>query len=134
MMVTLYLLRHAKASSQTLLGPGFSAESYDALHAQGVEQARLLGASLAKRGRSFDRVVCGPMRRHIETFQLLRDAAPELDWPEVEPCETLREIALDALIQARLPELIQRVPTCRSIWDEVGREPAGTPVTEASPF
>ncbi|MBC9732508.1 histidine phosphatase family protein [Nocardioides marmotae] len=60
-MGVLILVRHGQAS--------FGAEDYDVLSATGHEQARLLGAHLARHGVKPDVVVRGDMRRHRETAE-----------------------------------------------------------------
>jgi broad specificity phosphatase PhoE len=53
------LVRHGQAS--------FGAADYDNLSPTGHEQSRVLGAALAARGLTPDRVVFGRMRRHAQT-------------------------------------------------------------------
>jgi broad specificity phosphatase PhoE len=53
------LVRHGQAS--------FGAADYDNLSPTGHEQSRVLGAALAARGITPDRVVVGRMRRHAQT-------------------------------------------------------------------
>jgi broad specificity phosphatase PhoE len=53
------LVRHGQAS--------FGAADYDNLSPTGHEQSRVLGAALAARGLTPDRVVVGRMRRHAQT-------------------------------------------------------------------
>jgi broad specificity phosphatase PhoE len=53
------LVRHGQAS--------FGAADYDNLSPTGHEQSRVLGAALAARGITPDRVVVGQMRRHAQT-------------------------------------------------------------------
>lgn len=60
-MGVLLLVRHGQAS--------FGADDYDVLSETGHEQARLLGAHLAKHGVTPDVVVRGDMRRHRETAE-----------------------------------------------------------------
>jgi broad specificity phosphatase PhoE len=61
------LVRHGQAS--------FGAADYDALSPLGFEQGRLLGAALAARRITVDRIVHGTMRRHRETAQTCASAA-----------------------------------------------------------
>lgn len=58
-MSSVLLVRHGQAS--------FGAADYDVLSPTGHEQSRALGAALAARGVTPDRVVVGEMRRHAET-------------------------------------------------------------------
>ncbi len=60
-MGQILLIRHAQAS--------FGSADYDRLSALGVEQARLLGAWIASRGRRIDLAVTGNLKRHRETAE-----------------------------------------------------------------
>jgi len=74
-MSELFLVRHAQAS--------FGTDDYDRLSELGHRQARWLGEYFRFRGFTFDRVICGEMRRHRETaegiFEGLGDAAQRVD-------------------------------------------------------
>jgi broad specificity phosphatase PhoE len=63
----LLLVRHGQAS--------FGAHDYDALSRAGLEQSRLLGASLTARGLVPTVVVSGGMRRHQGTAKVLLEGA-----------------------------------------------------------
>jgi broad specificity phosphatase PhoE len=67
-MGQILLVRHAQAS--------FGSADYDRLSALGVEQARLLGAWLASRGRRIDLTVTGKLKRHRQTAQACIAALP----------------------------------------------------------
>lgn len=73
-MGTIYLVRHGQAS--------FAAEDYDALSELGVRQATVLGEKL--RGRRFEHVVCGSMKRHAQTAAACLGVATTIDpgWNE----------------------------------------------------
>lgn len=74
-MGAIYLIRHGQAS--------FGAADYDQLSDTGLEQGRVLGASLHARVPAHDLVVCGGMRRHRETAeQCLRAMQREPHWEE----------------------------------------------------
>jgi broad specificity phosphatase PhoE len=60
-MGQILLVRHAQAS--------FGSADYDRLSALGVEQARLLGAWIARRGRRIDLTVTGNLKRHRQTAE-----------------------------------------------------------------
>jgi broad specificity phosphatase PhoE len=60
-MGQILLVRHAQAS--------FGSADYDRLSALGVEQARLLGAWIASRGRRVDLTVTGNLKRHRQTAE-----------------------------------------------------------------
>jgi broad specificity phosphatase PhoE len=70
-MGELVLIRHGQAS--------FGTDDYDRLSPLGFEQARWLGKYFAARGIGFQRVVCGTMRRHLETLQGI-DVGVEPEW------------------------------------------------------
>ena len=59
-MGTLYLVRHGQAS--------FGSDDYDRLSELGHRQSRRLGEYFADRGLRFDAVICGTLRRHVETL------------------------------------------------------------------
>jgi broad specificity phosphatase PhoE len=72
--------RHGQAS--------FGSDDYDRLSERGWEQSRRLGDWLSGHGERFDRVLCGGMRRHRETYEAIAAAyqargqslpAPEFD-------------------------------------------------------
>jgi broad specificity phosphatase PhoE len=74
-MPTVLLVRHGQAS--------FGGEDYDVLSEVGHRQAEIVAASLADRGYQADRLICGTLRRQIDTaaaFTAL--GAPDL---EIEP-------------------------------------------------
>ena len=83
-MSCVYLLRHGQAS--------FEADDYDALSGTGEQQAHRTGADLARRGITFNKVVCGGMQRHGQTLAQLQKgygaalpAAPvNPDWNEID--------------------------------------------------
>jgi len=56
------LVRHAQAS--------FGSADYDRLSDLGIEQAQLLGAWIASRGKRVDRMVSGGLRRHRDTAEI----------------------------------------------------------------
>lgn len=80
-MTLIRLIRHGQAS--------FGLSDYDQLSELGVEQARMLGRSLRRRAGEVDRVICGGMRRHLQTAEAVLEAMrldiePEIDvrWNE----------------------------------------------------
>ena len=62
-MAELYLVRHGQAS--------FGAANYDQLSERGVQQSVWLGEYFAQRNLSFDRVICGTLRRHEQTVEAI---------------------------------------------------------------
>jgi len=65
-MGVILLVRHGQAS--------FGANDYDQLSPLGMEQARMLGASLRSRVAALGSVVTGSMRRHRQTAELCLEA------------------------------------------------------------
>ena len=76
-MGTVHLVRHGQAS--------FGADDYDQLSALGVRQCVRLGEYFRQRGRRFDAVLTGRLKRHAQSLagiaQGLPDAPPPLVWP-----------------------------------------------------
>ena len=72
-MGTLYLVRHGQAS--------FGAEDYDQLSDLGRRQCLRLGEYFRSRGRRFDAVLTGTLRRQVQSYAAiaagLQDGAPE---------------------------------------------------------
>ncbi len=60
-MSILHLVRHGQAS--------FGADDYDNLSPTGIQQSIELGKALAKQQSTFDYVIVGPHRRHMQTFE-----------------------------------------------------------------
>ncbi len=121
----LHLIRHGKATTQHLSKPteeGSLAPSgdYDALHSLGVEQAALLGAVLAERGQTFERVFCGPLQRQLSTLShMRRGALPHgVQWPAESVRADLREIGLDTLFTQELPRFIEQNASVAALWAE----------------
>ena len=89
-MGTLCLVRHGQAS--------FGSEDYDRLSATGVRQCELLGAYLHARGRCFEAVLRGSLRRHQQSLAAIASALPglppEIEWPG------LNEYDGEALVRA----------------------------------
>lgn len=103
-MSTLLLIRHGQASLR--------AADYDVLSELGVLQSQRLGEHLAERGRGFDRLLCGPLRRQRDTAEHLRAAAAArgliLPVPEVIP--GLDEMPALELLSAHAPAHAARDP------------------------
>ena len=76
-MGTLYLVRHGQAS--------FGADDYDNLCDLGARQSRRLGEYFAGNGLHFDAAIHGTLRRHLQTFDGIRDGLGRplqaLAWP-----------------------------------------------------
>lgn len=92
-MGALTLVRHGQAA--------FGTDDYDRLTELGWQQARWLGEHFAERGRGFDRVYTGTLRRHRETWQGIAETAGYAQAPEVRP--GLNEYQAELLLAAHLP-------------------------------
>jgi len=87
-MQELYLIRHGQAGLRS---------DYDRLSELGIEQARMLGEWLRAQGIKFDAVVCGGLRRQIETAAAMGlEAQVEAQWNEFD---------LDAVYACIAPQL-----------------------------
>lgn len=84
-MSKLYLIRHAQAS--------FLAADYDNLSDHGHRQSTALGDYYAKKGLLFDKVYVGPLKRHHQTYQRVKEAyeAINLPFPSAIEFEELKE-------------------------------------------
>jgi broad specificity phosphatase PhoE len=89
-MGTLYLVRHGQAS--------FGSDDYDRLSELGTRQCAALGAHLQARGRHFQAVLRGSLRRHQQSLDAIASALPglpaALEWPG------LNEYDSEALVRA----------------------------------
>lgn len=88
-MGTLYLVRHGQAS--------FGADDYDRLSALGWRQGLRLGEYFKARGLAFDAVLTGTLRRHVETWNAIReggglDVEPQV-WPGLDEYDSHAVIA-----------------------------------------
>jgi broad specificity phosphatase PhoE len=138
-----YLVRHGKATTAAALrrdtdaiADGETPIHYDELHPVGMRQAQRLGAHLARVGQRFDHVFCGPMRRHRTTLELMRSAAADrgIHWPKARELESVREVALDALVREHLPRLVEEDDDKRRLWSAVREGAEHAPMHEAAPF
>ncbi|PUB17611.1 histidine phosphatase family protein [Yoonia sediminilitoris] len=73
-MGEIILVRHGQANSQAK-----DEASYDKLSDLGHTQAKWLGDYLSDREAPFDRVICGSLRRHMETAAGIGYATPDVD-------------------------------------------------------
>lgn len=108
-MSLLILVRHGQAS--------FGGPAYDQLSALGEEQARALGHAWAAQELRFDRVYVGPLRRHQQTHDAAAAAyrEHEFHWPDPVLLPQLDEHHGMAVLEQRLPMLIEHDPTVRQI-------------------
>jgi broad specificity phosphatase PhoE len=76
-MGTLYLVRHGQAS--------FGAADYDQLSTLGAQQCAALGEWLQSRGKRFDGVIRGTLKRHAQSLDAIASTLPGLPpatlWP-----------------------------------------------------
>lgn len=112
-MPTLYLIRHGQAGLR---------DDYDRLSPLGREQARRLGEYLLREGIVFDRVVCGGLRRQIETAAIVAGAlsaggAAPFGAPEVDP--RWSEFDLDAVYAGLAPRIAAEDPSFRLQYEEL---------------
>jgi broad specificity phosphatase PhoE len=88
-MGTLYLVRHGQAS--------FGAEDYDQLSALGQQQSVRLGEYFRQKGLTFDAVLTGTLRRHLQTYTAIREGGAfdreALLWPGLNEFDSAAVIA-----------------------------------------
>ena len=100
-MGTLYLVRHGQAS--------FGADDYDQLSELGRRQCVQLGRYLHERGRRFDAVLTGTLKRHAQSLagiaEGLGDTPEPLRWPGLDEYDS------HAVIAAVHPQPLQRPDT-----------------------
>lgn len=92
-MGTLYLVRHGQAS--------FGADDYDQLSPLGARQCSALGAYFAARGVQFDAVLCGTLRRHVQSLAAVAEGHGSV--PEALPWSGLNEYDGEAVVRAIHP-------------------------------
>jgi broad specificity phosphatase PhoE len=96
-MGTLHLVRHGQAS--------FGSDDYDRLSELGARQCEALGAWLHERGRRFDGVIRGTLRRHEQSLDAiargLPGLPPALEWPGLNEYDS--EAVVRAVFQGELP-------------------------------
>lgn len=101
-MSTLTMIRHAQAS--------FMKANYDQLSSLGEKQSRVLGTYLAEQELIFDKIYIGPLKRHWQTAEGVKEIFLErkLPWPEPVLLQTLDEHKGMEVMAGVLPELISR--------------------------
>ncbi|MFM7330766.1 MAG: histidine phosphatase family protein [Brachymonas sp.] len=100
-MPTLTLVRHGQAS--------FGAADYDNLSPLGQQQSQQLGAYFRAKGRRFDAVFVGTLRRHAQTFEGIQHGLASAHIPLLRP--GLNEYDSDAVVAAIHPEPLSRERT-----------------------
>lgn len=89
-MGTLTFVRHGQAS--------FGSADYDRLSETGRRQCEALGRYWAERGRRFDAVVTGTLKRHAQSLEAIAAALPGL--PEARAEAALNEYDAEAIVRA----------------------------------
>ena len=100
-MGILYLVRHGQAS--------FGAQNYDQLSALGRRQCARLGEYFRHRGKRFDAVLTGRLKRHAQSLEAIASGLPDTPAPLVWP--GLDEYDSAALIGAIHPEPLAKPDT-----------------------
>jgi len=115
-MATLTLVRHGQAS--------FGAQDYDQLSARGEQQCQLLGEYWRARGRRFDAVLTGTLKRHAQSLAAI-DAGLGGALPIAHLDAGLDEYNSEALIRALRPDQpLAKPKTAQEVkaWFRVLRE------------
>jgi broad specificity phosphatase PhoE len=96
-MGTLYLVRHGQAS--------FGAADYDQLSELGARQCAALGEWLHARGRRFEGVIRGTLKRHAQSLDAIATTLPGLpepvEWPGLNEYDS--EAVVRAVFSGELP-------------------------------
>lgn len=100
-MGNLYLVRHGQAS--------FGAADYDNLSVIGVQQSALLGTYFKHKGISFEAVLTGRLRRHVQTWEALAKEAQFEHQPQV--WAGLDEYDSEAVVRAIHPKPLDKPDT-----------------------
>ncbi len=106
------MVRHGQAS--------YMAEDYDKLSPLGEEQARRLGQFWVRHNIVFDRVLCGPAKRHARTLEIAADTvqAAGLPWPEAQRIPAFDEFDAFQVMKLFVPVLLERDAAVRALHDE----------------
>ena len=116
-MSKLYLIRHAQAS--------FLSKNYDNLSDHGHQQSTALGTYYAKKELLFDKVYVGPLKRHHQTYQRVKEAyeAAGLTFPTAIEYEELKEYeGMDVMGEVR-KELAIHQPQFKKWFEELDVNP-----------
>jgi broad specificity phosphatase PhoE len=107
-MSKIHFFRHAQAS--------FMADDYDKLSAHGEMQAVELGKYLVAKGKHFDKIFVGPLKRQLHTYQIVADvfAQHSKEIPEAIIIEGLKEHSGTEAMHASIPELMEIYPKIRN--------------------
>ncbi len=109
-MSILHLVRHGQAS--------FGADDYDNLSPKGIQQSVELGKALAKQQSTFDHIIVGPHRRHIQTFEGIKEGYNLTDLPDPVIDKEFAENQLMEIAQYFIPEILNTTKTTKQIFEE----------------
>ena len=130
-MGNLYLVRHGQAS--------FGAVDYDNLSELGHKQSVKLGEHFREAGVTFDAVITGTLKRHVQTWQgiargMQRDDTDVLAWPglnEYDPVAIIAAIHSEPLHVPTTPEQVKGhfrlLRDGLAAWMRGKTEPVGMP-------
>jgi len=94
-MSQIKFIRHAQAS--------FGKANYDQLSDFGFEQSKILGKYLVNENQRFDKIYLGPLRRHRETYETVKEEYDKAGLAIPEPH------FIDGLAEHRGPEVLRAV-------------------------
>ena len=113
-MSILHLVRHGQAS--------FGADDYDNLSPTGIQQSIELGKALAKQQSIFDYVIVGPHRRHMQTFEGIKEGYASTNLPVPVMNDDFAENQLMEIAEYFIPQILNTTKTTKEIFNEC--EPA----------
>ena len=117
-MSRLLYIRHAQAS--------FLKENYDQLSDLGYRQSAVLGKYLVQTGLMPDKIYIGPLQRHWQTYEKVREVYLEQGIPLPEPIllDGLREHQGMEVMARVLPQLVERYVHARQWLKAAEADPA----------
>lgn len=127
----LYLVRHGQAS--------FGAADYDQLSELGTRQCHALGSWFAQRGITFEGVLCGTLKRHVQSLAGIAEgygaALPSaLEWPglnEYDSAALIRTVHAGALAKPDSSEVYRAyfrlLREALELWTAGQTQPEGMP-------
>ena len=110
-MSILHLIRHGQAS--------FGADDYDNLSPKGIEQSIALGKALSEKESKFDHVIVGPHRRHIQTFEGIKQGYKFAELPDPVIDDRFAENQLMEIAQHYIPIMLNTEKSMKEIFSEV---------------
>jgi len=110
----LHLIRHGQAS--------FGADDYDNLSPKGIEQSIALGKALSEKESKFDHVIVGPHRRHIQTFEGIKQGYKFAELPDPVIDDRFAENQLMEIAQHFIPQILNTNKSTNEIFHEVPEE------------